>query len=280
MMASRSPSEVRRCDRCDAENYPPARFCQLCGNPLDVGSGPRPLTCLGEPSSATRGDSLPDASLVVIAQDGTPGRHYPLTGRTTQIGRGNGDIDLSRDPYVCPNHARITYRDDRFFIEDLGSVNGIYIRLGSSAVRLRHGDLLLMGLAVIRFEIVEELEKTRGPQMRGSTRVFGTPAHPRHARLLLRTVEDMTRDIFYVSRTETVVGREAGDIVFTDDPFMSRRHAAIRRNTTTNEFTLRDLGSSNGTFIALRGEHPLSRGDHLRLGQHLFRLDVNGGGRR
>jgi pSer/pThr/pTyr-binding forkhead associated (FHA) protein len=75
-----------------------------------------------------------------------------------------------------------------------------------------------------------------------------------------------------------VLGREVGDIVFTDDPFMSRRHAAIRRDPNTNKFSIRDLGSSNGTFIALREEYTLSPGDHIRIGQHLFRLDVRGNG--
>jgi pSer/pThr/pTyr-binding forkhead associated (FHA) protein len=121
---------------------------------------------------------------------------------------------------------------------------------------------------------VEESERNLAPQSRHGVRVFGTPPAPRYARLTTQTVEGVARDRYYLSRAETVLGREVGDIVFTDDPFMSRRHAAIRRDPNTNHFTIRDLGSSNGTFIALRTEHALSPGDHIRIGQHLFRLDV------
>ena len=50
---------------------------------------------------------------------------------------------------------------------------------------------------------------------------------PRYARIGQRSVEGVTRDVFHVQKAETVLGRESGDIVFTDDPFLSRRHAAI-----------------------------------------------------
>jgi len=36
--------------------------------------------------------------------------------------------------------------------------------------------------------------------------------------------------------------------------------------------TLRDLGSSNGTYVRLRREIPLTDGDFLLLGQQLFLL--------
>lgn len=216
---------------------------------------------------------VPDAELVVIAQDGSPGRKYPLAGVRTVIGSSEADIALRKDPYVSPLHAEISYRNGRFYLEDRGSLNGVFVRLGGS-VPLTSGDLLLLGLGVLRFEIVEESERNLAPQSRQGVRVFGTPPAPRYARLTTQTVEGVARDRYYLSRAETVLGREVGDIVFTDDPFMSRRHAAIRRDPNTNHFTIRDLGSSNGTFIALRTEHALSPGDHIRIGQHLFRLDV------
>jgi pSer/pThr/pTyr-binding forkhead associated (FHA) protein len=211
---------------------------------------------------------------VVIAQDGSPGRRYPLESSEIIIGSGEQHpIALKRDPYVSPSHARLTYRGGAFTIEDLGSTNGVYVRIGGS-VPLRDGDMILVGLAVLKFEVIEEAERNPAPAARDGVRVFGTPPSPRYARLSLQTVEDRPRDVYHLSRAETVLGREQGDIVFTDDPFMSRRHAAIRRDPNTNHFTLRDLGSSNGTFVAIRGRHHLSPGDHLRIGQHLFRLDV------
>lgn len=217
------------------------------------------------------------ARLVVIAQDGSPGREYPLTTDQTDIGRDEGNILLPNDPYVSPRHARIVRRGQRFLIQDLDSVNGIYVRLKNPS-KLEHGDLVLMGLEVLRFEVVSAADKGYGPATDRATQVFGSPASPRFAKLCQRTVEGVTRDTFYITRDETVVGRESGDIVFTGDPFMSRRHAAISRNTADNSFSVRDLGSSNGTYIRIRGEHEIFEGDHVRIGQHLFRLEVASGG--
>ena len=67
------------------------------------------------------------ARLIVVAQDGSPGRDYPLGTTQTDIGRTDGAILLPNDPYVSPRHARISRRDGRFFLRDLGSVNGVYV---------------------------------------------------------------------------------------------------------------------------------------------------------
>lgn len=253
------------CARCRGANPVGTRFCQFCGASLPVG-GAMPVPA-------------PNAALVVIGQDGTPGRRYPIIDGLCQIGRAEGSLQLANDPYVSPRHAQLIYRSGQFFIQDLDSLNGIFVRL-RGPLPVEHGDLVLIGLEVLRFEVVSEAEQRLGPAVEQGTQVFGSPATPRPARLIQCTVEGVARDIFFLSRTETVIGREAGDIVFTSDPFMSRRHAAITRDPRTNVFTLRDLGSSNGTYLRIRGERSVGDNDHIRIGQHLFRLEIEGGAER
>ena len=263
------------CVRCQGANPPHMRFCQFCGASLQAdGLSPDSPQPAGEPAPVPV--QVPTGSLIVIGQDGTPGRSYPIMDGRCEIGRAEGTIQLANDMYVSPLHARIVYRSGQFVVQDLDSVNHVFVRL-TGPWQLQSGDLVLIGLEVLRFEVVSEAEQRLGPAADRGTQVFGSPAAPRHSRLCQRTVEGVTRDIFFLSRTETVIGREAGDIVFTSDPFMSRRHAAITRDPRTNTFTLRDLGSSNGTYIAIHGEHPLAQGDHVRIGQHLFRLEIEGG---
>jgi pSer/pThr/pTyr-binding forkhead associated (FHA) protein len=74
---------------------------------------------------------------------------------------------------------------------------------------------------------------------------------------------------------ETVFGRESGDVVFADDPFMSRKHAVIQMSEgNKRSFTLSDLGSSNGTFLRIRTDMALAHGDEIRVGQQLLRVDL------
>jgi pSer/pThr/pTyr-binding forkhead associated (FHA) protein len=223
-------------------------------------------------------EAPPRARLVVIAQDGTPGRHYALSAEGADIGRVEGSILLPSDPYISPRHARLSWKNNRFFLQDLGSLNGVYVRIREQR-RLENADLVLVGLEVLRFEIVSDAEKVLAPAADHGTHFFGSPAFPRYARLCQRTVEGATRDTFYLSRPETIIGRESGDIVFTSDPYMSRRHAALTRDDRDKSFVLRDLGSSNGTYLAIRGEEELHHQDHMRIGQHLFRLEIDSNGR-
>ncbi|HMJ16236.1 MAG TPA: FHA domain-containing protein, partial [Polyangiaceae bacterium] len=279
-------------------NSPDMAYCQFCGARMDPAAAGRPRNAavrapvdavaarpvwderareraFAEVSSPAA--PLSSARLIVIAQDGTPGREYVLSGEQTDVGREEGNILLPNDPYVSPRHARVSRKNASFFVRDLGSVNGVYVRL-RRPMKLEHADLVLIGLEVLRFEVVSDAEKGLGPAAERGAHVFGSPAAPRFARLCQRTVEGVTRDVFYLTREETIIGRESGDIVFTSDPFMSRRHVAITRDARDGRFTLRDLGSSNGTYLAIRGEIELESGDHVRIGQHLFRLDVDPGG--
>lgn len=213
------------------------------------------------------------AHLAVISQDGSTGQTYWVERGSVDIGREEGDIRLVSDRFVSPRHARVHSRGATFYLRDLGSLNGVFLRVRESEA-LRDADQILLGSEVLRFGLVTDAEQGLGPANERGTDVYGSPARPRYAWLSERTVEGVDRNVFYISADETVIGREFGDLVFTADSFMSRRHAAIRRDPTAGTFALRDLGSSNGTYLAIRGEVELREGDHLRVGQHLFRFGL------
>jgi len=214
---------------------------------------------------------VPVAHLAVISQDGSTGQTYWIERGSVDIGREEGDIRLATDRFVSPRHARVYARGSTFYLRDLNSLNGVYLRVRESEA-LRDADQILLGSEVLRFGLLTDSEQGLGAASERGTDVYGSPARPRYACLCERTVEGAYRNVFYISSDETVVGREFGDLVFTADSFMSRRHAAIHRDPTAGTFTLRDLGSSNGTYLAIRGEVELREGDHLRVGQHLFRF--------
>jgi len=270
--------------------------------PIDEGQY-RAYQALAADSSLSSHHAATTASpgrIVLIARDGGEGGQFPL-GETTDIGRLEGQIILADDRYIAPRHARLSWRGGVLYLRDLGTPNGLYLRLaahhdavstaasnGASSpkgraseitVALRDQDLFLVGQQVLRFEVVNDAVEGFGAASQHGTLLFGTPAAPRYARLCQRTVEGVTRDVFYLRKVETVLGRELGDIVFTEDPFISRRHAALRVDPATRTFTLVDLGSSNGTFLQIRDEVALRGGDQFRIGQQLFRVDVDAAAR-
>lgn len=71
----------------------------------------------------------------------------------------------------------------------------------------------------------------------------------------------------------TVIGREEGEIV-VDDPAVSGRHFQIEERGS--EFYVRDLGSSNGTFLNGREVESakLQTGDRIRAGATVLTFSV------
>lgn len=226
------------------------------------------------PTEPPQGNTVTSgARIVSIRKDGTDGQAFAVgAGEATDLGRIEGDVLLPEDPYLSDRHARVRREGEKYFLRDLGSANGVYLRL-TGPVDVIDNDTLLIGQQVLRFHLLDESELPLGPARIGGALAFGTPEVPRFARLVQYTTEGVGRDVHYLYRDETVLGRETGDIVFTDDPFLSRRHAALAFDRANRRVSLRDLGSSNGTSIRLRTEAQLSTGQQFRVGRHLFRFE-------
>ena len=307
------PHTQEGCPRCGGIRDAGAQFCRFCGLPLASATHTGASVIAPAPPVTSLGAGPASARIVLITRDGSEGPSYSL-GATTDLGRTEGNIQFPDDPFVSPRHARIVARRGEFFVRDLESTNGIFVRIpfsvrgeeddgkedkstirghhtGSTPVRddaiaggreqpLSDQELFLVGQQMLRFEVVKPAEEAFGAASENGTQLFGTPAAPRYARLSQRTVEGVVRDVFHLRRAETVIGREAGDIVFTDDPFLSRRHAVLRMHgggAQKRQFALADLGSSNGTFLRIRDEVRLRSGDHFRIGQQLLRFDIDAG---
>ncbi len=73
------------------------------------------------------------------------------------------------------------------------------------------------------------------------------------------------------------VGRQAGSYLLIDHESVSRKHAEI--SFVNEHYTVRDLGSSNGTFVnearlEVGKAHTLQPGDRVRFGKILFTFQV------
>jgi pSer/pThr/pTyr-binding forkhead associated (FHA) protein len=211
-----------------------------------------------------------DFRLIFVHHDGTDGTSYHLQGDQIDIGRTQGDL-LFEDPYLSPRHARIVSQPEGQILSDLESRNGIFIRLRAGA-DLEDGDLFLVGRQLLKFELVPDYERDLRPAVQHNVVQFGTQQQvPSWGRLRQMGPTGVSHDVYYFGREQVVIGREQGDIVFSDDQFLSRRHAYVSRQGGVGH--LEDLGSSNGTFVRLRSSHLLVPGDVLRMGNVLLRFE-------
>jgi pSer/pThr/pTyr-binding forkhead associated (FHA) protein len=256
------------CPRCRTENPAGTNFCFSCGSRISD-EGPPGSRVTGEiivtgPAAAAR------ARLVAVRRDGSDGPSYDVTGDQFDVGRSEGDL-LFDDPHIAPRHARIDRRGNGFVLTPLENRNGVYARLRQPA-DLSDGDHVLIGKQVLRFEVPLEVEKVLRPAVENGVVLFGTPLKPPWGRLRQLTSAGTTRDVFHLNRSDVVLGREQGDVVFSDDEFLSRRHAQLQMRA--GRISLSDLGSSNGTFLRLRGQYALGQGEMLRMGDELLRFEI------
>jgi pSer/pThr/pTyr-binding forkhead associated (FHA) protein len=284
-----------KCGRCGNSNAGDVLFCQYCGTRLveqrlheapvverivapnsnratdRLIDGPAPAPGANSPmAAAVRAVQQVGFRLVVVHRDGTDGITYNLLGDQIDIGRTEGDL-LFEDPHLASRHARISASLSGRVLTPLEARNGVYVRL-RGAVDLQDNDYVLLGKQVLKFELVAEAERNVRPAIEHGVVVFGTPVRPPWARLRQVTPAAVSRDVYHLTRPEVVLGRETGDVIFSDDEFMSRRHAQIVFRNGRGQ--VEDLGSSNGTFLRLRGPHGLAAGDLIRMGDELLRFEI------
>ena len=208
--------------------------------------------------------------LTVIERNGLDGTRYEFTGSQTDIGRTEGDIRFE-DRHLASRHARVMSSAGGHRLIPLDRVNGVFVALRGPA-RLEDGDRILIGKQVLIFDLLSAIGPSARPAADQGVARFGTTAVPAWARLRQLTQEAIARDVFHLNRTEIFIGREQADIVFSEDEFMSRRHAHIVLRDGSP--VLEDLGSSNGTFLRLRAPHTLVTGDLVRIGDQMLRYEA------
>src|SRR5262249_25167448 len=105
-----------------------------------------------------------------------------LTQAATTIGRLPDNIVQIDNLAVSGHHARITWEQDHYVVEDLGSLNGTYVnneRVGKAA--LKHGDQVKIGKHLVEF-------KHEGPVPNFAVAAKAGPSAPKlEATMLLDT---------------------------------------------------------------------------------------------
>lgn len=204
-----------------------------------------------------------------VNRDGSDGAAHPLSGEYVELGSASSSALCFDDPYLSGCHARIErLGTGGARIVPLDNLNGVFRRLRQDAT-LTSGAIVLLGRELLRFELLQSEESKPARLLQHGVSLFGSPLREAWGRISQISPSGGILDVRHLYGDEMVVGREVGDVVFGDDEFLSRRHAAFRWQH--GQCVLSDLGSSNGTFVRLTEPMNLSDGDFLRIGDQMFR---------
>ena len=231
------------------------------------------------------------------------GLNIPLsTSSQLMIGRKRGELIID-DPLMSSSHARIFYREDGWYIQDLGSTNGtmvedkfikevklqpgVEISIGSSKMAIFVGlndlknDPQGVRTTNARLEIAwlldEELVRLSSESTLSATDVIDNALRvPPSLNAVIEVIAGQDQGKVFRCTTGNInIGRKTGEVALSDQE-VSRRHAIIEMFGKEMIF-LRDLESTNGSFHNGRkvSTARLQNGDSIGIGRTVLRLRIN-----
>ncbi len=269
--AAAPEAEHARCPRCRAKIKSDGSSCPLCGYEFgDGGAEPARAEDVAAIVQAPLPDDAVGYLISVSSVDGRETTKLPLRPGVNTLGRG-ADVDLRfpEDDLLSPVHLKVEVEGKVARLLEPGSRNGTFLR-ATEQVKLANGALFRVGQQLLRFEDLESLENVV-PDPGDGTQVLGSPAGARTWGRLAQVVsEELAGSCFLLTSENVFLGRERGNITFPGDRYISGTHAVITRKADGPY--LRDVGSSNGTYVQLHGEVEIQTGQYFLAGRQLFKL--------
>ncbi len=261
-------TEVLKCIQCSNVIPPSYAFCGVCGTPRRRSEA---AAAAPPPAPVAR-----EAGWLALIDDlGNESVRHSLKHGSNAIGRAaSNDVTFEQDGLLALQHCILTAEDQPFRLRPIDTYNGTYLRI-STPVELHHGDIVRVGQEVLRFERIEDLVAEVSPITGRPLQVGCSMPRGVWGRLCQVGMVRQVANAYLLTHRDVFLGRERGDILFPRDGFVSGSHAVISERG--GRVYLKDLGSSNGTFLRVRREIPLRNGDLLLLGRNLLRVHVGAG---
>jgi signal transduction histidine kinase len=119
-----------QCPKCSAENAQAETRCTACGASLAV-------------------------AVLEVVRGNLPEKIRFLRSRSYTLGRARQNDIAFNEPSISKYHARLEYTDGRFFIEDAGSLHGLYVNAAKvRRAALSPGAQIQLGNVTLKFSLL------------------------------------------------------------------------------------------------------------------------------
>lgn len=195
---------------------------------------------------------------LIIEQPGEAERTVPLVKLPLVIGRGSASDILIQHQVVSRQHARLEQEGQEYWISDLKSTNGTLLNNHKiTRHQLKDGDIIRIG-------------DNQGNSVGLTFRKSVTLQHKSE------TI-DLDERLDFLQKPLVIIGRDPSNDIHLNHPSVSRGHAEVKQVARGHE--LRDLNSSNGTFVngkRLSGTVLLQERDVVQIGPFKLVYDHEG----
>jgi pSer/pThr/pTyr-binding forkhead associated (FHA) protein len=196
-----------------------------------------------------------------------------IDGKSIMIGR-SAENDLKLDQAsISGKHARVSFDNGKFIIEDLASTNGTYIdgqkisgsvsALGGTVFKLANETMII---CIANKDDLLLLGEMSANQI--------TPAEEKHVFPIIKTFSELvkTKQKNLLIDSRITIGRDPANEIWVNSQHVSRKHAQIRRDPTGKVYFIDT--SSNGVYV--RNER-LPKETAIELPEELIIFDFRGG---
>ena len=148
------------CHECGFQNTEEGKYCSKCGALLHDADDSSQTTIRYSPkkeepemdTSALAELAGEGVSLVVRSGGDMAGESFRPAGEKTTIGRHPASDVFLDDITVSRNHALLLHKEDGYYIQDQGSLNGTYVnRVRVETQKLSDGDQVQIGKYKLTF---------------------------------------------------------------------------------------------------------------------------------
>lgn len=216
----------------------------------------------------------PFQATLVVEKGASPGAVFTLDRLENRLGADGCQVQITEDPFIAPHAATLLFAEDRLFVRDEGSANGIFVKVRETAP-LHAGDLFVAGERMLRYDGPVEVPAA---EAEGDTPLLGAPRQP--GPLVVRIVEVLlggkTGRVCHRSGPTIGIGRTGCDLNFPADSLLGARHAEVRV-AEDGSALLVDLGQgASGVYVRIRPQQTfdLQAGDVLQAGDQQLRLEI------
>ncbi len=244
------------CNRCGMPVRPGFKFCNVCGAPFNQEEEVHDNV---EPYSPYLGPQGRAIRQLTGTRAGSFYNAYPVC----TIGRSNTDICIPDDNTLSPIHSRIVTRSDCTLLEDLNSLNGVFLK-ARDKIALQDNEIIRAGNHYFLYQFFSPDHFTE----EYGTEFYGAPNRGEHFRLVEILSGGRRGRACMAPDGGIIVGRTEGDFTFPEDEMMSEKHFTIR--WTQRGGILIDNSTSNGTFIQIHESTRVQEGDIFFAGRNLF----------
>lgn len=257
------------CMKCGGALNNNVKFCPQCGTsveaPAEDAAGKTMFMHVGSSESI---DSQLIGRLMIIEPSGKEGRSFNLVQGENLCGRTSDPVLLD-DNFVSPKHCSFSFENDQMTLKDLGSLNGVFIKV-KGEIELKSGLLVRVGQQLMKFLAFDDFEVDGEMTSGDDTTFLASPVGDIWGKLVHITKEGRVIANYTMQKAVYTIGRDTGDIIFSQDGFVSGAHARI--SLKDGKYFLADLGSSNGTFMQVQ-DYTLNAKDMVLVGKKLMRYE-------